>query len=551
MLSAAAVATRRLMSWGDNTEAQNYFYIFVSCFLVLFAGCMSGLTLGLCSIDKMELEVLKRSGTPQEQKWAMKVAPIVENTHVLLVTLLLGNACAMEALPLFLDRLANPVMAIIISVTAVLFFGEIIPQSICTRYGLQIGARMAWFVRMLMWVAKPVVWPIAKLLDFLLGAENHSLFRRKQLKALVDIHAEDTGMGGKLTTDEIKVITGALDLTNKIAYKSMTLLDNVFMLSTDDKLDEPTLRAILNSGHSRIPVHRSGNRSDLVGLILVKELLQYKMSQEVPVCMLKMRSLPRLSASTPMYDMLKLFQTGRSHMAVLTQPPPPSPPSPPPSPPQLHQSRSVPLKRSGSRTERTASASSTKAEEAEPSTSRAASSPFEKDLDYAQEAASGRQRRSLEQARSAGRGGSKGASRVVTPEQDEGRDTDAEAEAHERTGSGQFSLPGAADHGIPMLAAPGEPIGIITIEDVIEELIRSEIVDETDIYVDNEHRVRVNQATLTQNLPERLHRVLSGNLRGGSMMSAQSAVSTIRSTLRSARGAKPSSDMTQPLLSPE
>lgn len=39
----------------------------------------------------------------------------------------------MQALPLFLDRLANPVTAIIMSVTAVLFFGEIIPQSICTR----------------------------------------------------------------------------------------------------------------------------------------------------------------------------------------------------------------------------------------------------------------------------------------------------------------------------------------------------------------------------------------------------------------------------------
>jgi len=37
-------------------------------------------------------------------------------------------------------------------------------------------------------------------------------FRRQQLKALVDIHGEERGMGGKLSADETKVITGVCDL---------------------------------------------------------------------------------------------------------------------------------------------------------------------------------------------------------------------------------------------------------------------------------------------------------------------------------------------------
>lgn len=43
--------------------------------------------------------------------------------------------------------------------------------------------------------------------------------RRTQLKALVDIHGVDEGLGGNLTEDEVQVICGALDLTAKTARK--------------------------------------------------------------------------------------------------------------------------------------------------------------------------------------------------------------------------------------------------------------------------------------------------------------------------------------------
>jgi metal transporter CNNM len=34
------------------------------------------------------------------------------------------------------------------------------------------------------------------------------MHRRKQLKALVSLHAKDEGFGGRLTHDEIQIITG-------------------------------------------------------------------------------------------------------------------------------------------------------------------------------------------------------------------------------------------------------------------------------------------------------------------------------------------------------
>lgn len=79
------------------------------------------------------VQVLRVSGTVKQQLAAARLIPLVAKPHWLLCTLLLCNAACMEALPLFLDRLLNPVVAILLSVTAILLFGEIIPQAVCSR----------------------------------------------------------------------------------------------------------------------------------------------------------------------------------------------------------------------------------------------------------------------------------------------------------------------------------------------------------------------------------------------------------------------------------
>lgn len=85
---------------------------------------MSGLTMGLLSLDLTSLKVLQEGGKPHERKHAAKIIPLVERHHLLLVTLLLSNAAAVETMPLCLDRISDPITAILVSVTAVLLFGE-------------------------------------------------------------------------------------------------------------------------------------------------------------------------------------------------------------------------------------------------------------------------------------------------------------------------------------------------------------------------------------------------------------------------------------------
>ncbi|XP_023552286.1 DUF21 domain-containing protein At5g52790 [Cucurbita pepo subsp. pepo] len=297
-------------------EPRFWMYLLICVGLVAFAGLMSGLTLGLMSLSLVDLEVLAKSGRPDDRKNAAKILPIVKNQHLLLCTLLISNAMAMEALPIFIDALLPAWGAIVISVTLILTFGEIIPQAICSRYGLSVGARLSVIVRVLLLVLFPLAYPISKILDWLLGKGHSTLLRRAELKTFVDMHGNKAGKGGELTQEETTIITGALDMTLKTAKDAMTPLSKLFSLDINSKLDEKTMEIILRKGHSRVPIY-SGHPTNIIGIILVKDLIKFDPQDETPIRNLTIRKVPRVHENLPLYDILNQFQQGHSHMAVV------------------------------------------------------------------------------------------------------------------------------------------------------------------------------------------------------------------------------------------
>ncbi|XP_031479817.1 uncharacterized protein LOC116250327 [Nymphaea colorata] len=102
---------------------------------------------------------------------------------------------------------------------------QIIPEAICSRYGLAVGAN---FGRACPYSDDNLLSnregdPMQKeksfcsILDFLLGQNESALFRwRAQLKALISIHSKEVGKGGELTHDEATIISGALHSTEKL-----------------------------------------------------------------------------------------------------------------------------------------------------------------------------------------------------------------------------------------------------------------------------------------------------------------------------------------------
>ena len=49
--------------------------------------------------------------------------------------------------------------------------GEIIPQAICQRFGIIVGARTLFITKIFMVLTSPISWPITKLLDIVIGEE--------------------------------------------------------------------------------------------------------------------------------------------------------------------------------------------------------------------------------------------------------------------------------------------------------------------------------------------------------------------------------------------
>lgn len=142
------------------------------------------------SLDPLNLRVLSVSGSEQEQRDARHVIPLVRRHHHLLVTMLILNAGICEALPLFLDRLLGPILAVVVSVSGLVLFREIIPHAYAVRHGLRIGALFRHFVWLLLVVTFPVCYPMSLLLDCALGEHEESFYRRDALKALVRESAE-------------------------------------------------------------------------------------------------------------------------------------------------------------------------------------------------------------------------------------------------------------------------------------------------------------------------------------------------------------------------
>ncbi|NXY80085.1 CNNM4 protein, partial [Glareola pratincola] len=236
--------------------------------LLVLSGMFSGLNLGLMALDPMELRIVQNCGTEKEKRYARKIEPIRRKGNYLLCSLLLGNVLVNTTLTILLDDLiGSGIGAVVASTIGIVIFGEIVPQALCSRHGLAVGANTIVVTKFFMLVTFPLSYPISKLLDCILGQEIGTVYNREKLVEMLKV----TEPYNDLVREELNMIQGALELRTKTVEDVMTPLQNCFMINSDAILDFNTMSEIMESGYTRIPVFEE-ERSNIMDILYVKDL---------------------------------------------------------------------------------------------------------------------------------------------------------------------------------------------------------------------------------------------------------------------------------------
>lgn len=238
----------------------------ISLVLVGFSAVCSGLNVALMSLDLRDLQRKAKLGNIH----AKRVLPYRRNPHLALAAILLTNIAAVSATSLVLESVFVGLIAGIIATLGTVIFGEILPQALFSRRALLYCSRFRLVMKAMIILTYPISKPLQLLLDSLFKSEPARLQSRHELGIMINEHIGQEQ--SELDNDEVEIIRGALQLSEKKVKDIMQPIENVFWLTLDTPLTDAKIDDIKAAGRSRMPVFNK-TMTQCYGVLLMKELV--------------------------------------------------------------------------------------------------------------------------------------------------------------------------------------------------------------------------------------------------------------------------------------
>ncbi|HSW85647.1 MAG TPA: CNNM domain-containing protein [Candidatus Saccharimonadales bacterium] len=234
--------------------------------LIFISAICSGLNIAVMSLDVDELRRKSKLGN----RAAARVLPLRRNTHLTLASILLTNVAVVSATSLVLDQRLNGWLAGLLSTLLIVVFGEVLPQALFSKNPLAWSSTFAPVLRAMTIITYVISKPLQLLLDRLFPMQTTELQSRRELGLLITEHLANSS--SELDEDEIEIMRGALQLSEKRVRDIMTDIRHTYWLTMDTVLDDAKIDELKANGFSRIPIFNR-RLTKCYGILLMKDLV--------------------------------------------------------------------------------------------------------------------------------------------------------------------------------------------------------------------------------------------------------------------------------------
>ena len=114
-------------------------------------------------------------------------------------------------LSILMADIAGGIIALVASTALIVIFGEIVPQAICSRHGVKAGAYLSWLLWITIIVTFIFAYPIAAILDKVLGEEVGTIMTKTKMKKFFEAQLKQH----MIEDQEGRILQATLDLSTK------------------------------------------------------------------------------------------------------------------------------------------------------------------------------------------------------------------------------------------------------------------------------------------------------------------------------------------------
>jgi gliding motility-associated protein GldE len=198
------------------------------------------------------------------------------------------------------------------SILVILFFGEILPRIIASRYPLMVATWMAWPLT----AACRLLYPLTSLIVRSGAYADFTIFRKNQEDDTNELTEALEISPDEITPEEEKKILKGIVKFGDIEVKEiMRIRMDVVAVEESVRFGE-LVRIVTSSGYSRIPVYKD-SFDNVTGILYVKDLLPHLVHSDDFNWLTLIRIPLFVPENKPINDLLKEFQRKKNHMAIV------------------------------------------------------------------------------------------------------------------------------------------------------------------------------------------------------------------------------------------